>query len=86
MSNTELVTVAATPLSAPTSPPLEDFPRASSRPQNVVCERIIDLQTSQGLAPIDGGFAAWRLLFVAFVFEASLWGKFVLQIQSHKRS
>ncbi|KAH7329688.1 major facilitator superfamily domain-containing protein [Stachybotrys elegans] len=26
------------------------------------------------LAPIDGGLAAWRLLFTAFVFEALLWG------------
>lgn len=26
------------------------------------------------LAPIDGGLAAWRLLFAAFVFETLLWG------------
>jgi len=26
------------------------------------------------LPPIDGGFAAWRLLLAAFVFEALLWG------------
>ncbi|ORY07784.1 major facilitator superfamily domain-containing protein [Clohesyomyces aquaticus] len=29
---------------------------------------------SSTLAPIDGGFAAWRLLLAAFVFEALLWG------------
>ena len=28
----------------------------------------------QGLAPTDGGSAAWRLLVAAFVFEALLWG------------
>jgi hypothetical protein len=31
--------------------------------------------TSQHLEPADGGFAAWRLLCAAFVFEALLWGK-----------
>lgn len=29
----------------------------------------------QGLAPVDGGFAAWRLLCAAFMFEALLWGE-----------
>jgi predicted MFS family arabinose efflux permease len=29
---------------------------------------------ASNLAPIDGGFAAWRLLLAAFVFEALLWG------------
>ncbi|KAJ6780997.1 hypothetical protein PWT90_09038 [Aphanocladium album] len=28
----------------------------------------------QQLAPVDGGMAAWRLLFAAFMFEACLWG------------
>lgn len=28
----------------------------------------------QQLHPVDGGFAAWRLLWTAFVFEALLWG------------
>ena len=27
------------------------------------------------LPPIDGGVAAWKVLFGAFVFEALLWGK-----------
>lgn len=26
------------------------------------------------LAPVDGGIAAWRLVAVAFVFEALFWG------------
>jgi hypothetical protein len=30
----------------------------------------------QSLAPVDGGAAAWRLLGVAFVFEALLWGRY----------
>ena len=29
----------------------------------------------QHLEPADGGFAAWRLLLAAFVFEALLWGR-----------
>lgn len=29
----------------------------------------------QNLEPQDRGLAAWRLLCVAFVFEALLWGK-----------
>ncbi|CAM1509638.1 Fc.00g033770.m01.CDS01 [Cosmosporella sp. VM-42] len=28
----------------------------------------------QGLAPIDGGYVAWRLLGAAFMFETLLWG------------
>lgn len=27
------------------------------------------------LDPVDGGFAAWRIICVAFVFEALLWGE-----------
>lgn len=27
------------------------------------------------LSPVDGGRAAWKLLFAAYVFEALLWGK-----------
>lgn len=29
----------------------------------------------QGLAPVDGGLAAWKLLCAAFMFEALLWGE-----------
>lgn len=28
----------------------------------------------QHLPPVDGGIAAWRLLWAAFMFEACLWG------------
>ncbi|THX77251.1 major facilitator superfamily transporter [Aureobasidium pullulans] len=39
-------------------------------------EEVLDINTSveQSLAPVDGGLAAWRLLFAAFVFETLLWG------------
>lgn len=46
----------------------------------------------QTLEPIDGGWAAWRLLLAAFVFEALLWGRnmkthasfgFLLRLQIH---
>lgn len=29
---------------------------------------------AQQLLPTDKGLAAWKMLFVAFVFEAVLWG------------
>lgn len=32
---------------------------------------------SLNLKPADGGIAAWRVLFAAFVFEALLWGLFI---------
>lgn len=40
-------------------------------------EEVLDINTSveQSLAPVDGGLAAWRLLFAAFVFETLLWGE-----------
>ncbi|OAA49177.1 Major facilitator superfamily transporter [Beauveria brongniartii RCEF 3172] len=31
-------------------------------------------RVEQHLAPVDGGFAAWRLLWAAFMFEGCLWG------------
>jgi hypothetical protein len=31
-------------------------------------------ETATSLPAADGGLAAWRLLIVAFVFEALLWG------------
>ncbi|THV65571.1 major facilitator superfamily transporter, partial [Aureobasidium pullulans] len=39
-------------------------------------EEVLDINTSveQSLTPVDGGLAAWRLLFAAFVFETLLWG------------
>ncbi|KAM3560743.1 hypothetical protein MY1884_002763 [Beauveria asiatica] len=35
-------------------------------------------RVEQRLAPVDGGFAAWRLLWAAFMFEGCLWGKLLL--------
>lgn len=35
-------------------------------------------RVEQHLAPVDGGFAAWRLLWAAFMFEGCLWGKLLL--------
>jgi hypothetical protein len=32
-------------------------------------------ETATSLPSADGGLAAWRLLIVAFVFEALLWGE-----------
>lgn len=31
--------------------------------------------TATSLPSADGGFAAWRFLIVAFIFEALLWGQ-----------
>ncbi len=31
-------------------------------------------RVEQHLPPVDGGIAAWRLLWAAFMFEACLWG------------
>ena len=36
----------------------------------------LDQHEINSLEPTDGGPAAWRLLFGAFLFEAVLWGKF----------
>lgn len=43
--------------------------------ENLVHEA--DSRIGQQLPPVDGGFAAWRLLFAAFMFEACLWGTFI---------
>jgi hypothetical protein len=32
-------------------------------------------ETATSLPAADGGLAAWRLLMIAFVFEALLWGE-----------
>lgn len=45
-----------------------------SRPDDVGDELTHGELTGQGLAPTDGGPAAWRLLVAAFVFETLLWG------------
>ncbi|PVH99950.1 MFS general substrate transporter [Periconia macrospinosa] len=36
--------------------------------------RTVFSDQTPGLPPVDGGYAAWRLLLAAFVFEALLWG------------
>jgi len=46
----------------------------SPRTNNAADELTYGELTGQGLAPTDGGPAAWRLLVAAFVFEALLWG------------
>lgn len=44
----------------------------SPSPSVVVGRQIEQLQ------PADGGFAAWRVLIAAFVFEALLWGELAI--------
>jgi MFS family permease len=39
-----------------------------------VNDRAVFSEQTAALPAIDGGFAAWRLLLAAFVFEALLWG------------
>lgn len=51
------------------------------RPEDVEDEPTSDGRAEQGLGPVDGGAAAWRLLCAAFMFEALLWGKFPLCIE-----
>lgn len=83
MSNTELLTFApAQP--ATTTQALESSERASSRLQDVERELTHTRPVEQQLAPVDGGFAAWRLLCAAFVFEALLWGKLQEPIYSDR--
>lgn len=84
MSNTELVTIAAsrTVTSTTTTLASEPYARASlRRPEDVEDEPTSDGRAEQGLGPVDGGAAAWRLLCAAFMFEALLWGKFPLCIE-----
>lgn len=52
-------------------PPLESSQRSSYDGENQHDIAIVE----QNLAPADTGIAAWRLLVVAFVFEALLWGQ-----------
>ncbi|KAK8073440.1 hypothetical protein PG994_004339 [Apiospora phragmitis] len=70
---TELVTVSAVPAAS-----LDDHERAGrpTQTQNEEQEPANPWpRREQGLAPVDGGAAAWKLLCAAFVFEALLWGK-----------
>lgn len=54
---------AVAPHALPTSDPASDL--------NPEDPRGLDQQ----LEPADGGAAAWKVLFAAFMFEALLWGK-----------
>lgn len=78
MSNTELITVAA-PQPATAASAFEDRDRASS-PQDIEEEPTDRGGTEQELAPVDGGLAAWKMLFAAFMFETFLWGEFRVYI------
>lgn len=67
---------------------LDSWPEIASRPTDQVAQPEPQPSTTstnnedaveisyQQLHPVDGGFAAWRLLCTAFVFEALLWGIF----------
>jgi hypothetical protein len=77
--NIELTTTVISP------PPVEATARRDdtspfSIPWNTENENDI---TGQALAPADGGPAAWRLLLAAFVFEALLWGKSLLELATN---
>lgn len=54
--------------------PLSGLPHADSQFQDADPENRAFSDQTIALPPIDGGFAAWRLLWAAFVFEALLWG------------
>ncbi|TRX96386.1 hypothetical protein FHL15_002658 [Xylaria flabelliformis] len=67
--NAELATL---PRAITTSSTSEDSELSLQRSQDDAERQSTCLE--QELAPVDGGPAAWRLLFAAFVFEAFLWG------------
>lgn len=74
MSDFELMTVVG-PQPVMAASASERCERASP-PQDIENEPTNRGGTEQELAPVDGGLAAWKLLFVAFMFETLLWGKF----------
>ncbi|KAH6714704.1 major facilitator superfamily domain-containing protein [Leptodontidium sp. MPI-SDFR-AT-0119] len=63
MTSVELQNRAASPRS--------EAPQRRSNDREYPHDGVI---IEQNLAPVDGGIAAWRLIAVAFVFEALLWG------------
>ncbi|KAL2816307.1 major facilitator superfamily domain-containing protein [Aspergillus granulosus] len=69
MDNIELVTITS---QSPTTPAHDSSQVPSAHPEDVEGED--NRRTEHGLAPVDGGPAAWRLLCAAFVFETLLWG------------
>ncbi|KAF5015229.1 hypothetical protein F66182_13513 [Fusarium sp. NRRL 66182] len=72
MNNTEFFTVAA-PQPATAASAIEDRDGVSS-PHDIDDELTDRGGTEQELAPVDGGLAAWKMLFAAFMFETLLWG------------
>lgn len=74
MSNTEFSVVV--PQSVTTASASEGC--RASQPQHVESEPTNREEMEQELAPVDGGFAAWRLLFAAYIFETLLWGQFLV--------
>ena len=74
MSDFELRTVVdPQPVMAASASELRE---RASPPLDIENEPTNRWGTEQELAPVDGGPAAWKLLFVAFMFETLLWGKF----------
>ncbi|KAK5754033.1 hypothetical protein LTS12_015887 [Elasticomyces elasticus] len=53
---------------------LDHFQISSGSVQATIDSAIEEDVAGRSLARYDGGFAAWRMLFTAFVFEALLWG------------
>jgi hypothetical protein len=66
-------------------------PIASCRPKNAAHHLVDQLKSNQrleldfqsvindcekSLAPIDGGFSAWRFVFMSFLVEGFVWGTF----------
>lgn len=78
MNNTEFFTVAA-PQPATAASAIEDRDGVSS-PHDIDDELTDRGGTEQELAPVDGGLAAWKMLFAAFMFETLLWGESRLYI------
>ena len=59
--------------------PVALAPQASSTSEHLAQppDDDISAQASSQLPPVDGGVAAWRFLFAAYIGEALLWGMVV---------
>ncbi|KAI8950155.1 major facilitator superfamily domain-containing protein [Xylaria longipes] len=71
MISTELATL---PRAVTTPSTSKDSELASLPSQDAERQLIYERGPEQELAPVDGGSAAWTLLFAVFIFEALLWG------------
>jgi len=81
LRSTENIELTPVTFSRPVEVDLDADERSPSpRTNNTADELAHGELTGQGLAPTDGGPAAWRLLVAAFVFEALLWGNQSSQI------